>query len=434
MAPTNFMTTTRFRLIGKKVLTDTGLLIVLANLLIVFSIGCGRKEKQSAANASQAFAVGSNIQQYKYSELHEVEDFQLTDRYGKLFDKSSLSGKVWIASFFFSNCKFECSAQNNTLRDQVHEKLLGTDCTIVSFTCDPQNDTPEVLADYAKEFVVSDEKWKFLTGDLKKIQEVGANSFKVVVDPSTHTKRLLVVDKWGKFRDSFEWKDDKDLRRLIKTTRILLKESAPPDADEIVYTRALPSDVFENSNQSATTTETEQPAPQNNKTTPQSWKSKDWIDAFELKNSRGETFRSSDMLGKVWVTNFFFSNCTGACPRLLFGIKDLREKIGDRDITFVSISNDPQTDTVEVLKEYSARYRDDEKWQFLTGEEQLYIRRIGSEFFKVNAGSGETHSEKLTVIDKWGKPRGSFSYDDQKQLIQMRLLMDTLLSEKETPK
>jgi hypothetical protein len=59
------------------------------------------------------------------------------------------------------------------------------------------------------------------------------------------------------------------------------------------------------------------------------------------------------------------------------------------------------------------------------------MRAIGSEFFNVNAGTGETHSEKLIVVDKWGKVRGQFKYDDEDDVVKMRLLLDDLLSEKE---
>jgi protein SCO1/2 len=137
------------------------------------------------------------------------------------------------------------------------------------------------------------------------------------------------------------------------------------------------------------------------------------------------------MKGKVWVANFFFTSCTGTCPKLLSKIQELRSQIADRDVTFVSISNDPGTDTPRVLKQYSQKFGADDRWYFLTGEQQLQIRAIGSEFFGVNGGVGETHSEQLTVVDKQGNIRGHFDYNQAAELTQLRLLLDDLISEKD---
>ena len=154
---------------------------------------------------------------------------------------------------------------------------------------------------------------------------------------------------------------------------------------------------------------------------------------FELTDAHGKVFRSSEMKGKVWIATFFFTGCTGACPRLLNAVDELRQQLGERPVTFVSISNDPDRVTPRVLKEYSAKFKAGDQWRFLTGQQPLQIRAIGSEFFNVNAGAGETHSEKLTVVDKWGKVRGHFSYDQETEMIRLRLLLDELLGEKQPP-
>ena len=431
---------------GRRFQVATGLFLVLA--WMVAMAGCSRSgsvEKKGADPVAEA--RGSNIQQYRYSELHRVPDFRLTEREGTEFGSSDLKGKVWIASFFFSTCKFECSDQNRTLRDEVHEKLAGMDLTILSLTCDPANDTPAVLRQYATEFTTSPKKWKFLTGELGDIQAVGEQGFKVIVDPTTHTKRLLMVDKWGRFRDSFEWKEPEDLRRLKKVARMLMAETEEPSPDEIIKTRALPESVFqlqvapphpgpaERNGEKGDTASGSLPAntPPGSKRDPAwpAWRNEEWLTSFELTDAHGKVFRSSEMKGKVWIATFFFTGCTGACPRLLNAVDELRQQLGERPVTFVSISNDPDRDTPRVLKEYSAKFKAGDQWRFLTGQQPLQIRAIGSEFFNVNAGAGETHSEKLTVVDKWGKVRGHFSYDQETEMIRLRLLLDELLGEKQ---
>lgn len=421
--------------------------ISLGVLLLIGTtwIGCGRPDaSKNDKNQSAGTVVGSNLQDYKYSELHKVEDFELTERDGSRFGTKDLKGKVWLVSFFFSTCKFECSDQNRTIRDEVHEKLAGTDLVIVSITCDPANDTPDVLKKYATEFTTVPEKWKFLTGPLLDVQAIGNRSFKVVVEPTSHSKRLLLVDKWGRFRDSFEWKEPEDLIRLRKVVRMLEAESAEPDPDTIVKTRALPESVFQLNPEHPTKPAADGQTKTDSSSSPQrdpnwpSWRNEEWLTSFELTDANGKPFHSRDLLGKVWVANFFFTSCTGACPRLLGEIQELRKQLGDRDITFVSISNDPERDAPGVLKDYARRYdvdtSKDNRWIFLTGKESLQIRAIGAEFFDVNAGSGESHSEQLTVVDKWGKVRGHFYYNKPEEMKQMRILLDDLLAEQKPPK
>ena len=344
----------------KSILTSFHFLALIC--LVAGSGGCSKDPKGNEIQDDPVVSNvgGSNLHEYKYSELHQVEDFELIERDGQPFGREDLEGKVWVASFFFSTCKFECSEQNRTIRDEVHEKLAGIDFTVVSMTCDPQTDTPGVLKTYAKEFTTIPEKWKFLTGPIDQIKAIGQQSFKVVVDPKTHTKRLLLVDKWGKFRDSFEWKVPEDLVRLRKVAKMLAAEESKPAPDEIVKTRALPESVFQIDTPShgkkiegtkikeeSSTAENAQGSQQEQDPNWPAWRNSDWLTSFELTDSNGKTFRSEDMKGKVWIANFFFTSCTGACPRLLEAIDELRSQIADRDITFVSISNDTERDTAQ---------------------------------------------------------------------------------------
>lgn len=417
----------------------SGLLKLFCVGLFCIGISACKSANEDGSNSNGAAKVqsGSNLIEYKYGELHPVQDFSLTGRDGNPVELEDLKGKVWIASFFFSNCKFECSQQNQTISDEVHSKLLGKDFVVVSFTCDPENDTPKVLADYAKQYVVAEDKWHFVTGPLPRIQAVAEESFKVAVDPSTHTKRLLLVDKWGRFRDAFEWKEPQDLIRLRQVANLCLNEESKPDDDVVMKSRALPHDLFVKSAASSGTDSPHEKAGNSEDTSVQrdpdwpAWRNEDWLTSFELTDTSGIRFRSKDMVGKVWVANFFFSSCPGACPKLLNQIKELRAQLGDRDVTFVSLTNDPDTDTPEVLKEYAKKYRSDDKWKFLTGTEQLQMRAIGSEFFDVNAGTGESHSEKLIVVDKWNKVRGQFHVHKPEEMIQFRILLDELLKETE---
>ena len=86
---------------------------------------------------------------------------------------------------------------------------------------------------------------------------------------------------------------------------------------------------------------------------------------FELTDRSGEPFRTADMKGKVWVASYFFSSCPGSCIRLNENIKFLHNMPELKDVTWVSITCDPDNDTTAVLKKYADQWQaDPDRWLF----------------------------------------------------------------------
>ena len=141
-----------------------------------------------------------------------VERFELIDQNGEKFDSATLEGKVWVASFFFTNCPGVCWRLNQAVSNLQAE--TSKDVQFVSITCDPKNDTPQALATYAKHFKAEPARWHFLTGDFKDIQNVGQKSFMVAVDVAVHSERAMVVDKAGKIQGSFNMLDAEQVKKL----------------------------------------------------------------------------------------------------------------------------------------------------------------------------------------------------------------------------
>ncbi len=97
---------------------------------------------------------------------------------------------------------------------------------------------------------------------------------------------------------------------------------------------------------------------------------------FELTERSGKPFRSTDMRGRVWVAMFFFTSCPGQCLRLNANIQVMNNLPELKDVTWVSITCDPDTDTVEALRAYAERFRaDPNRWLFCRGDLD-YIQRV----------------------------------------------------------
>jgi cytochrome oxidase Cu insertion factor (SCO1/SenC/PrrC family) len=154
------------------------------------------------------------------------------------------------------------------------------------------------------------------------------------------------------------------------------------------------------------------------------------LEEFELTERSGEPFRSADMKGKVWVTTFFFATCPGQCPRLNANIKQLHDLPELKDVTWVSITVDPDNDTLEVLRDYADRYQADPKrWLFVRGDFD-YIKRVGEEIMKLEV-SWRGHKDYAIVIDRASKVRGMFDATSISQSQKLRQLLVTCLAEKE---
>ena len=113
-------------------------------------------------------------------------------------------------------------------------------------------------------------------------------------------------------------------------------------------------------------------------------------------------------------------------------VGELQTAFAGKDVVFLSITCDPDTDDPERLREYADRLgADREQWLFLTGR-LIYIRRVAAELFSV-ALDKQTHSEKLLVHDKWGNPRGQFHWNKLDEVTQLKLLVGKLLAETVPP-
>jgi len=96
------------------------------------------------------------------------------------------------------------------------------------------------------------------------------------------------------------------------------------------------------------------------------------LPSVELVNQEGEirqlpTILSSD---KLVVVDFIFTTCTTICPVLSAGLSGFQDALGDRaqNIKIVSITIDPEHDTPEKLKAYSAKYDMKSSRELLTGQ------------------------------------------------------------------
>lgn len=155
-----------------------------------------------------------------------VPEFSLTDQTGASFDSDSqLKGHVWVADFMFTNCPGPCPLMSKQM-SEVEAALKGTDARMVSLTVDPQNDTPPVLAKYAKFYSAQPGVWFFLTGDVSTLRHLDRDVFKLGdIDGSLdHSIRFVLVDRNSQVRGFYLTSEPDAIKHVIADAKSLLRE------------------------------------------------------------------------------------------------------------------------------------------------------------------------------------------------------------------
>jgi protein SCO1/2 len=161
------------------------------------------------------------------------------------------------------------------------------------------------------------------------------------------------------------------------------------------------------------------------------------IPYFYFLNDDSVIVKSTEMEGKVWVVDFFFTTCPTICPTMTKNMQKLNAATKDLhdELQFISISINPQHDTPSILKRYREHYKATaSNWQFFTGKE-AETHQLGIENFQIFAGrdeeseGGYAHSGAFTLVDKEGYVRGVYLGTDDKQVIQLEKDIRKLLKE-----
>jgi len=138
------------------------------------------------------------------------------------------------------------------------------------------------------------------------------------------------------------------------------------------------------------------------------------IAGFELIERSGSSFVKSDMLGKINVVNFFFTSCQGPCPIMAGNMSVLYKAFETNDkVQLVSISVDPATDSLPLLKEYAQRQGvTDSRWLFVRGEQEDIVQISEKQFMLAADDLPMMHSIKFVLVDELGQIRGYYTGTD----------------------
>jgi len=140
------------------------------------------------------------------------------------------------------------------------------------------------------------------------------------------------------------------------------------------------------------------------------------VPEFSFTERSGRTITREDMLGRIWVADFFFTSCSGPCPEMSLRMRSLQQEVlaDDLPVTLVSVSIDPEYDRPGVLRRYADKYgADSERWLFLTGEDQESVHELVKTGFLIGVERATKttpllHSTYFLLIDPAGCIRAAY--------------------------
>lgn len=162
--------------------------------------------------------------------LGTVPPFELVNQDGQPFGSAQLAGKIWIADFIFTTCPGPCPIIS-TRMSELQRPLEKSGAHLVSFTVDPEKDTPEVLRAYADKLRKEPFRWDFLTGPRDAIFSLSRDGFKLGLSEGAeedggpiHTTRFVLVDRRGTIRGYYDALAPDSVTKLLADANHLFRE------------------------------------------------------------------------------------------------------------------------------------------------------------------------------------------------------------------
>lgn len=159
---------------------------------------------------------------------------------------------------------------------------------------------------------------------------------------------------------------------------------------------------------------------------------------LHFTNQMGQKVSLDDLKGKIIVMDFFFTHCPSLCPRLAVAMKKLQNSFPNNDsiVQFVSISIDPEHDSLQQLRGWAKKFNiDPDSWWLGTGNrDSIYnfaLSELKASVVDSNIDTAFIHSDKFFLLDKDRVVRGWFAGEDSVEQSQLVKDIPLLMLEKD---
>lgn len=135
---------------------------------------------------------------------------------------------------------------------------------------------------------------------------------------------------------------------------------------------------------------------------------------FIMTERSGHPYGRDDMDGRIHIVNFIFTSCPGVCPVMNGNLADLYRRLAGSDqVRFVSISVDPDRDSLPTLRAYADSIGvTDDRWVFLRAPIEDVVQLCEKGFMLPADNLPMGHTFRVTLVDRRGRIRGYYDGTD----------------------
>lgn len=207
-------------------------MFMLACILIMS--GCRHTEKRlpylGEPTVTKHFRDGNTV----YDSIYPViPAFSLTDQDSLTVTPQTFNGKIYVADFIFLSCPTICPKMNDNMLQVYHHFKNDDRVNFLSHSIDPKHDTIPRLKAYANSLDITDDKWRFVTGNQDTIFRLAEKGYYASVVKDTadatnyiHSGGFFLIDTQRHIRGVYNGTDKEAMQHLIKDIQTLLKEDS----------------------------------------------------------------------------------------------------------------------------------------------------------------------------------------------------------------
>jgi protein SCO1 len=150
---------------------------------------------------------------------------------------------------------------------------------------------------------------------------------------------------------------------------------------------------------------------------------------ISFTNQLGKRVSLDDLHGKIIVLDFFFTRCPSICPGLAKSMKRLQDSFVKNDsiVQFISISIDPEHDSVPQLRKFADRYNiNHDTWWVVSGDKKetydFALNEVRANIADPGVDTAFIHTENFFLLDSNRIVRGFYNGFDTTE--QAKLVRD----------
>lgn len=135
--------------------------------------------------------------------IGKAPHFSFTNQHGKTISNHHFKGKIYVVDFFFTSCPSICPLMTTNMV-KVQNAFDNNAIAMASFSINPEEDTPQVLRQYAQLHGITNPNWHLLTGNPDAILKLSNEGFNIYAEKNNaqmggfeHSGLFALIDQNG---------------------------------------------------------------------------------------------------------------------------------------------------------------------------------------------------------------------------------------------